>query len=69
MKVGIGEWDYAVVNERTAEDMLALYPDLDFSTPVSFTQFQVWVLPLGRDSLLKDINRILNSIRGDRKEN
>lgn len=69
MKVGIGEWDYAVVNERTAEDMLALYPDLDFSTPVSFTQFQVWVLPLGRDSLLKDINRILNSICGDRKEN
>lgn len=62
MKVASGAWRYAVVNEKTAEDMSATYPDLDFSTPVSFTQFQVWVLPLGRDSLLRKVNDFLHSI-------
>lgn len=61
MKVGCGTWDLAVVNERTAKDMQHLYPDLDFSTPVSFTQFQVWVLPHSADSLLATINRFLKT--------
>ena len=61
MKVATGVWKYAVVNERTAEDMKGQYPDLDYSTPVSFTQFQVWVLPIGRDTLLSKINRFLGS--------
>lgn len=56
IKVANGTWKYAVVNEKTAEEMQARYPDLDYSTPVSFTQFQVWVLPQGRDSLLKKVN-------------
>lgn len=59
MKVGTGVWKYAVVNEKTAEQMKGQYPDLDYSTPVSFTQFQVWVLPLGRDSLLNLVNTYL----------
>lgn len=63
MKVGTGEWDFAVVNERTAGDMQTLYPDLDFSTPVSFTQFQVWVLPAGNDSLLVKVNRFLDKMK------
>lgn len=67
MKVGSGAWDFAVVNERTAQDMQALYPDLDFSTPVSFTQFQVWVLPHSADSLLSKVNRFLNSTHDYRK--
>ncbi len=59
MKVANGSWRYAVVNEKTAEEMHRIYPDLDYSTPVSFTQFQVWVLPLDRDSLLHRINTFL----------
>lgn len=59
MKVGTGIWKYAVVNEKIAEEMKAQYPALDYSTPISFTQFQVWVLPHGRDSLLNQINRFI----------
>lgn len=61
IKVATGEWKYAVVNEKTAEEMKARYPRLDFSTPVSFTQFQVWVLPQGKDSLLQKVNHFLES--------
>lgn len=60
MKVASGEWKYTVVNEKIAEQMQSQYPDLDYSTPVSFTQFQVWILPLGRDSLLQKINTFLS---------
>lgn len=59
MKVSTGIWKYAVVNEKVAEEMKGRYPDLDYSTPVSFTQFQVWVLPLGKDSLLMKVNDFL----------
>lgn len=59
MKVGAGTWKYAVVNEKIAEEMKSQYPALDYSTPISFTQFQVWVLPQGRDSLLNQINRLI----------
>lgn len=59
MKVGTGTWRYAVVNEKIAEEMKIQYPALDYSTPISFTQFQVWVLPQGRDSLLNRINRFI----------
>ncbi|MDO4334512.1 MAG: hypothetical protein Q4C37_01590, partial [Bacteroidales bacterium] len=60
MKVATGAWRYAVVNERIAAEMHSRYADLDYSTPVSFTQFQVWVLPLGRDSLLRKVNTFLS---------
>lgn len=59
MKVGSGAWKYAVVNEKIAEEMKSQYPALDYSTPISFTQFQVWVLPQGRDSLLNQINSFI----------
>lgn len=59
MKVANGTWKYTVVNEKTAQQMKAQYPDLDFSTPVSFTQFQVWVMPQGKDSLLNIVNNYL----------
>ena len=61
MKVATGDWRYAVVNEQIAKDMSTAYPELDYSTPVSFTQFQVWVLPQGRDSLLVRVNDFLKS--------
>lgn len=60
IKVGTGEWRYAVVSEKIASEMKERYPALDYSTPVSFTQFQVWVLPRGRDSLLKKVEQFLS---------
>lgn len=60
IKVAKSAWKYSVVNEKTAKKMKEQYPDLDYSTPVSFTQFQVWVLPQGRDSLLNLVNEYLN---------
>lgn len=59
MKVANGVWKYTVVNEKTAEQMKEQYPDLDYSTPVSFTQFQVWIMPQGHDSLLHIVNDFL----------
>ncbi|MDE6512519.1 MAG: transporter substrate-binding domain-containing protein [Muribaculaceae bacterium] len=62
MKVANGTWKYTVINEKTAEQMKAQYPDLDYSTPVSFTQFQLWIMPQGRDSLLHLVNNYLEKI-------
>ena len=59
MKVANGVWKYTVINEKTAELMKEQYPDLDYSTPVSFTQFQIWIMPQGRDSLLRLVNSYL----------
>ncbi len=60
MKVANRTWKFSVVNEKTAQKMKEQYPDLDYSTPVSFTQFQVWVMPQGRDSLLNLVNTFLS---------
>ena len=59
MKVANGVWKYTVINEKTAEQMKEQYPDLDYSTPVSFTQFQIWIMPQGHDSLLNLVNAFL----------
>lgn len=59
MKVANGVWKYSVVNEKTAEQMKEQYPELDYSTPVSFTQFQLWIMPQGHDSLLNLVNAYL----------
>lgn len=63
MKIATGTWKYTVVNEKTAEQMKSQYPDLDYSTPVSFTQFQVWAMPLGHDSLLNIVNAFLKKAK------
>lgn len=60
IKVAKSAWKFSVVNEKIAKKMKEQYPDLDYSTPVSFTQFQVWIMPQGRDSLLKLVNEYLN---------
>lgn len=59
MKIADGTWKYTVINEKTAEKMKEQYPDLDYSTPVSFTQFQLWIMPQGHDSLLNLVNAYL----------
>lgn len=46
----------AVVNETVAKAMRADYPQVDISTPVSFTQFQSWAVSPERPELLDSIN-------------
>lgn len=66
MKTASGEWPFAVVSERTAKSMKEeRYRDLDISTPVSFTQFQVWALRPS-DTLLKDsLDAALGRLQGE----
>lgn len=44
MKVATGDFLYAVVNKKMAEAMQKRYPALSYDNPVSFTQFQVWLI-------------------------
>ena len=60
IKVAKSAWNFSVINEKTAKKMKELYPELDYSTPVSFTQFQVWIMPQGSDSLLRLVNNYLD---------
>lgn len=61
IKVAKSAWKYSVVNEKIAQKMKEQYPDLDYSTPVSFTQFQVWIMPQDHDSLLRRVNDYISN--------
>ena len=56
MKVHTGEIRYAVVNEQIARPLTAQFPDLDISSPISFTQFQSIVLAPGDSTRLHLLN-------------
>ena len=59
----LGQIPRAVVNESIARHMVADYPGLDFSVPISFSQFQVWALAPGDSILLDSINTWLREFR------
>ncbi|MCM1451225.1 MAG: transporter substrate-binding domain-containing protein [Clostridium sp.] len=59
--VAKGKIRLAVVNESIAARMAKDYPQIDASTPISFTQFQAWALRKGNDSLASIINAWLKS--------
>ncbi len=61
MKVAIGEFPLAVVNEKTAKRMKEQYPHLSFENPVSFSQFQVWLIPHNDSTLLELTDKWLDS--------
>lgn len=66
MKVGSGEWRYGVVNQLTATQMhRGRYPHLDSNTPVSFTQFQVWVVRRDNVALQQRIDSMLRILGAD----
>lgn len=60
MKVATDEFPLTVVNEKTAERMEHRYPDLSYDNPVSFTQFQVWILPKSDTLLLQMTDKWLD---------
>lgn len=63
LKVASGELRYAVVNERIAKPLLAEYPDVSINTPISFTQFQAWLLHREDTILQRRLNTWIDSIK------
>lgn len=43
IKVANGSLPFAVVNEKVAKKVAESYPNLNYDSTISFTQFQVWV--------------------------
>ncbi len=61
MKVAVGEFPLAVVNEKTAQKMKEQYPQLSYENPISFSQFQVWLIPQNDSILLRETDKWLDS--------
>lgn len=58
--VASGDIDYAVCDEFIAKASLKNFPQLDISTPISFTQFYSWGINKKSKSLLDTINSWLD---------
>lgn len=63
MLVAKGEIPLAVVNEKTAMKMQSQYPRLSYDNPVSFTQFQVWLINKSDSTLLNRVNSWLDKFQ------
>lgn len=63
IKVAKGELPLAVVNEKTAMALQKTYPNLSFMNPVSFTQFQSWLLPLKEKDKFNKVNNWLKDFK------
>jgi membrane-bound lytic murein transglycosylase F len=62
--VASGEIDYTVCNENLAQVNATYYPNIDVSTPVSFSQNIAWGLRRNNsDALLSELNRWIVSFR------
>lgn len=62
IKVANGDIKLAVVNELTAKTLAVRYPSLSYENPISFTQFQVWLLSRSNHDLLSRVNLWIDSI-------
>jgi membrane-bound lytic murein transglycosylase MltF len=54
--VAKGAIDYAVCDESLANKKLQLYPNIDISTDISFTQLQAWMVRKSSPALLDSLN-------------
>ncbi len=54
--VNSGVVPLAVVNESVAKAMKGDYPQIDISTPISFTQFQCWAVSKSNQALCDSLN-------------
>lgn len=59
MALGADSVPLAVANSTLAEEIAREYPQLDYSVPVSLTQFQSWVLRPDQTALRDSLNRLL----------
>lgn len=58
-----GEVRQAVVSRSVARSIASDYPNLDYSTPITLTQYQVWAVAPGDSTLLDSINCWLNAFK------
>ena len=61
--VAKGEIEFAVCDETIAQEMSNHYPEIDFSTDISFTQFRSWALRQTSPLLLDSLNVWLKEIK------
>lgn len=66
MMVASGKIPLAVVNEKIAINMQKKYPLLSFSNPVSFTQFQVWLMAPSDTALLKKADQWIENFQASK---
>jgi len=62
-EVATGEIDYAVCDENIARVASTYFPNLDFATPISFTQKLAWAVRKDSPSLLNVLNSWLEEFK------
>lgn len=67
LKVENGEFEYAVVNEQIVKPMLEIYPEISINTPISFTQFQAWIVNKEDSVLLNNLNTWIEELKSTSK--
>lgn len=63
LMVASGDVKLAVMNERVAQKMAEKYPNVDYSTGISFSQFHSWVLRRGDESFCDSVNAWLKELQ------
>ena len=61
--VANGDIEFAVINENIAQQMASEFPEIDYQTDISFTQFQSWALRKTSPVLLDSLNVWLKDIK------
>lgn len=61
--VAKGDIEFAVINENIAQQMASEFPEIDYQTDISFTQFQSWALRKTSPILLDSLNVWLKDIK------
>lgn len=61
--VAYGDIDYAVCDENIAQSLIKDFPQLDISTPISFTQFYAWGVNKQCTELLDTLNAWLEDYK------
>ena len=61
--VAKGDIEFAVINENIAQQMASEFPEIDYQTDISFTQFQSWGLRKTSPVLLDSLNVWLKDIK------
>lgn len=59
----LGQIKHAVVGHAVAKRVARSYQQLDISTPISLSQFQVWAVAPGDSTLLNELNRYIDEFK------
>ena len=65
--VAKGDIEFAVINENIARRMAPEFPEIDYQTDISFTQFQSWALRKNTPVLLDSLNIWLSDIKNSQE--